>query len=139
MKCRRFSAVFPLVFLSTALLASCGQRVSDPEYKLRILTVAKTQNGTVTWDPNDDDVLWVSADGLPEDQLETIVWRQDGLPVDDSGWLGRDLNLVAGAGECGYGGLTFTITARSPDRNDIDSLTVRMERYICSGSPWTSE
>ena len=139
MKRRRFFAVFPLVFLSAALLASCGQRVSGSEYSLRILTVAEPQNGTVTWDPNEDDVLLVSADGLPKNQLETIVWRQDGLPVDDSGWLGRDLNLVAGAGGCGYGGLTFTIAATSPDRNDIDSLTVRMERYICSGSPWTSE
>lgn len=133
MKSRRILSILSLVLVAIPMLVSCGQRVTGPEQRLRIVTSAEAQDSIVIWDPNVRDVLWVSADGLPADQLEDLAWHQVGLPVDDSDWHGRDLNLFAGVPGCGYGGVKFTVTATLPDSPNAASVTVLMKLFVCSG------
>lgn len=124
-----------VLFAVGSVIASCGQRPNAPSEQLQLWSTAEAHDGVLKWDPNDAKSLWITAEGLSENKLETVVWRQSGLPIDDSGWQGRDLLLVAGPTGCGFGGVTFVISAGIPGSNNSASISIEMERYICQGSP----
>ncbi len=134
------AAMRALLFAGSAMivLSSCSQRPTSPSERLAIVLPQGEGSGVITWNPNDDPVFVLSAAGLSESGLAQVIWHQTGLPLDDSDWRGRNLILPAGVPGCGYGGVSFVVTATAPETGQKASLSVHMEPYICSGSPWVT-
>ncbi len=127
-----------LVFSFTVLTCGCGEGPLLSTDGIRIEPIAAVENGIAHWDPNDDSTLYMHAVGIPDDELGCVVWTQSGLLLADTIAFGPTLALLAGGKGCGYGGVTFAITAALPSRNESQTISVDMERYMCAGSPWTS-
>jgi hypothetical protein len=127
-----------LLYAIGFLACGCGEGAMSPSTGIRIEAIAAVESGIAHWDPNDDSTLYVHAIGIPDDELGRVVWTQRGLSLADTVAVGPTLALQAGDKGCGYGGVTFVITASSPSRNDSRTISVDMERYLCAGSPWTA-
>lgn len=128
---RRGILVFPLF-----LLAACGSKPVGQQDSLRIEPIAAVVNGVAQWDPNIGSTLYLHAIGLPDTELGQVVWSQSGLALENTLSRGAMLALYAGGEGCGYGGVTFSVTASVPGRGVTESISVEMARYICPGSPW---
>lgn len=128
-----------LVLSGTAiLLSACGESVLSPTNRFRIEPIAVVEGGIAQWDPNDEPTLYLHAIGIADEETDRVTWTQSGLSLADTLAFGPMLALNAGGKGCGYGGVTFTITASLPGRNDEETIAVNMERYLCAGSPWVT-
>lgn len=125
-----------LIGLGCVLMTGCGQEPGLGPKALEIEAIAASVDGTLLWDPNESALLHLHSIGYSDDELEGVVWMQSGLPIPETVGVGSSLALSAGGEGCGYGGVTFTVTATIPGRGDTAWTTVRMDRYICPGSPW---
>jgi hypothetical protein len=128
------------VLLGTALgtfFPSCGSSPNSPSPSLDIIAAHVTKDGIVVWDPNSEPALVLSVRGDANDpRLGEVQWSQSGWQVDFSDRSGPDLRVNTGSPGCGFGGIEFVITANSPNSSCSGSVTVRMERFLCPGSPW---
>jgi hypothetical protein len=125
--------------LTAVVILGCGTEPVVESVSLGIEPIAAVVDGVVQWDPNDGSILYLHASGIPDDELDQVIWTQSGLSIADTLFIGPVLALNAGGEGCGYGGLDFSINVVNPSRNSTASVRVRMARYVCSGSPWTSQ
>lgn len=127
--------LFPTLCLFA--LAACGQSPVSIAPALEIVPAHSVVDGVVVWDPNAEPALSLSIRGSASDpELAGARWSQEGWGVDLSGRQGPDLRISADSPGCGFGGFSFSIEAKSASGQRVGQVTVRMERYLCAGSPW---
>jgi len=136
----RFSgSLIPPVLAGLVLLVvSCARTPLTSAPPLEIVAGHVMDDGKVIWDPNEDPVLTLSVRGDATDPLlSSIRWVSKSWLVDLSGQIGPDLRVFATTPGCGFGGYEFEVTAVAVNGAASSSIIIRMQPYLCPGSPWT--